>query len=394
MDQIGINRDDKLVSENRVSKIEGSQRNVLLVVRWPVGGIRTFLKYVISDFPAENYRFSIVGVSTEGMNALRSDLGNRVDTWVLVPPDGSEARGITKAIWKLCRSKHFDAIHAHGFTSAIASIPSCLVSRSALICTAHDTLSDVQFSGVGGKMRKVILATALWKCRAIHSVSKDAESNLLSYFPFLRGKSVAIKNGINVSLFRDCERANLHETLGIDPLVKIIGFFGRFMGPKGFKYLISAIELIKNESVSADVHVVCFGSGAFIREEQLEIERRGLVSFFTFLPFTADVSGAMKGCDLIVMPSISEACPLQPMEALCAGVPFVGTNCIGLREVLERTPALQVQAGDSNSLAEGILQSFKRGRDPFVEFAPIAAERFDVRNTIAEIYELYEKVIE
>lgn len=371
----------------------GSIRRVLLVIRWPVGGIRTFLKYVISDFPCDSYRFSVVGVTNEGMSSLRSDLGACVDNWTLIPSDGNEARNLAKAVWRLNREFHFDAIHAHGFTSVIACIPSSVLSHSVLICTAHDILSDVQFLGLRGTIRKVVLGAALSRCKVIHSVSKDAEENLLSYFPSLRKKSVAIMNGINVELFSNSERADLHQKLGIDRSVKLIGFFGRFMGQKGFKYLVSAVEHIREDRYLPDVHIVCFGSGDFIREEQDEIRRRGLETSFTFIPFVPEVSSVMKGCDLIAMPSLWEACPLQPMEALCAGVPFVGSNCIGLREVLERTPAIQVETGDAVNLAAGILQSLERGRGPFEKFAPVAADRFDVRRTAMDIYELYEKVI-
>lgn len=371
----------------------GSTRNVLLVIRWPVGGIRTFLKYVISHFPSESYRFSVIGVSGEGMSVLKSDLGDHVDSWTTIPSDGKEALNLTKAVWRLSRERHFDVIHAHGFISAIACLPSSLITRSLLICTSHDVLNYVQFSGPLGAVRKAVLAAALSKCKMVHSVSKDAESNLLDYFPFLNSKSVTILNGIDVNQFSDCKRTNLHQELGIDPTVKIIGFFGRFMSQKGFKHLISAISYLRSYYDSPDIHVVCYGSGAFIREEQCEINRAGLESYFTFVPFAPDVSGAMKGCDVVVMPSLWEACPLQPMEALCSGVPFVGSNCIGLREVLEKTPAIQVTTGDAISLAHGILRCLKMGREPFLKFAPVAAERFDVRKTAAEVYELYEKVI-
>lgn len=381
------------MGENKILERQADQRRILLVVRWPVGGIRTFLKYVISDFPSDGYRFSVVGTCTEGMTALRSELGDRVDNWILVPDCGNEALNISIAICRLHRKQTFDAVHAHGFTSAVACLPLGLTSRSTMICTSHDIINESQFEGPKGFLRRMVLAVALGRCKSVHSVSRDAESNLLSYFPFLRGKSITIKNGVDVRLFRNCERTELHGMYGLNPSVKIIGFFGRFMGQKGFKYLVAAIEILRSDSGSPDVHVLCFGSGAFIREEQEEIRRKGLESYFTFVPFTPDVSGVMKGCDLIAMPSLWEACPLQPMEALCAGVPFIGSNCIGLSEVLEGTPALQSVAGDSKSLATGILQSLERGREPFEKFAPVAAERFDVRKTALNIYELYEKVI-
>lgn len=379
---------------NRMGNNHGGQRrHILLVVRWPVGGIRTFLKYLITFFPSENYRFSILGVSTEGMDALKEELGDRVERWVLVPPEGNVVPKLLTQARSLYRQHHFDAVHAHGFTSAIACLFLGLTTRARLICTSHDVLNPQQFRGAKGWIRRAILGAALARCSVVHSVSHDAEANLLSEFPAVRRKSRVISNGVNVELFSAAQPVDLHAAHGIDRDVKIVGFFGRFMGQKGFKHLIGAIDSLAQQGDAPAFHVVCFGSGAFIREEQIEIRRRGLESSFTFSPFIPDVSGAMKGCDLIAMPSLWEACPLQPMEALCAGVPFVGTDCIGLREVLSNTPAVVVKSGDARALANGMLECLKLGRKPFEAFTVEAKERFDVRHTASGVYDMYEKVM-
>ena len=85
--------------------------------------------------------------------------------------------------------------------------------------------------------------------------------------------------------------------------------------------------------------MLCFGWGGFIREEQVEIKRRGLENNFHFLPFQENPARAIRGVDVVVMPSLWEACPLLPMEVLVAGVPVIGTDCVGMREVLLDTPA-------------------------------------------------------
>jgi len=381
------------VCANRADIASSERRHVLLVVRWPVGGIRTFLKYVISYFPSDKYRFSVIGVSTEGMGALKEELGDLVERWVLVPPEGKVVPELLVQTRLLYRQHRFDAVHAHGFTSVIACLFLGLTSRARLICTSHDVLNHQQLSGPKGWVRRAILGAALARCRVVHSVSYDAEANLLSEFPSLKAKSRVITNGIDVALFSTAQPVDLREAHGISPDVKIVGFFGRFMGQKGFKYLIGAIESLERRDDVPAFHVICFGSGAFIREEQIEIRRRGLESLFTFSPFIPDVSGAMKGCDLIAMPSLWEACPLQPMEALCAGVPFVGTDCIGMREVLSNTPATVVKSGDTIALADGMLECLELGREPFEAFSAKAKERFDVRRTASSVYEMYEKVL-
>lgn len=379
---------------NSASTLSGPTLNILLVVRWPVGGIRTFLRYVINELPANQFCFSIVAVETEGMKALRDELGDRLSACVTVEPDGKEERSMVKAVLETMREQKFDLIHAHGFTSNIVSLFPSIFLKTPLLCTSHDVINSNQFEGVKGWLKMRLLEFSLRHCKAIHSVSRDAQDNLSSFFPRIKeNRKHIIFNGVKTQQFLGAKPQNVHDIAKIDYEIPIIGFFGRFMGQKGFRILIDAVELIRNELLLPRVHVVCFGSGAFIREEQIEIEKRGLSSDFSFIPFTADVSGMMKGCDAIAMPSFWEACPLQPMEALSAGVPFVGSDCIGLREVIKNTPAKMVPVGDSAALARALVELLSAGKSEFEKFAPEAADRFNITNTIFDIENLYLRVL-
>lgn len=367
---------------------------VLLVVRWPVGGIRTFLKYVLAKFPPDKYDFLFVGADTESTQVLRDDLGELVSEWFLFPNSGSELKACMRLVWQAIESNDIDVIHAHGFTSALASVIPAKVRGVPTICTSHDMLTANQFLGIKGVIKKIGLSVALNQCVLIHSVSEDAKANLSAMLPLVRkNKLTVVLSGVDTTAFRDSTPRDLKTELSLADDAVLIGFFGRFMSLKGFGFLVDAIDRLREDLGSPQIHVVCFGSGAFIREEQADIERRKLTESFTFFPFTADISGAMKGCDLIAMPSKSEACGLLAMEALSAGVPLVGSDCIGLREVLKDTPAVVVKTGDSDSLAAGIVKCLEKGRPPFEDYVPIAVERFNVINTANKIQTIYEQVL-
>lgn len=369
------------------------QVNVLLLVRWPVGGIRTFIKYVIQNFSDRKFKFSFIGVDTEGVRALKGDLGHIVNDWIIVPADGNEFFSLFSELSRFLKNNNVDIIHSHGFISCIASAIPSLIYRVPVVCTSHDVISDNQFSGAQGFFKRSILGLSLRRCNVVHSVSHESDANLKRMFPFLSNRGIIISNGIDAGYFQKAPRQDLKARFMLSDSSSIIGFFGRFMSPKGFRYLIDAAEILAKTGSIGEFYVICFGSGAFIREEQAEIQRRGLESIFIFAPFTSDVSGVMKGCDVIAMPSIWEACPLQPMEALSAGVPFVGSDCKGLRVVLQGTPSIIVKAGDGQSLANGIAECLTLGRKPFEDYAPNAVARFDVKNTVAEIKKMYEKVL-
>src|SRR5690606_20718599 len=101
-----------------------------------------------------------------------------------------------------------------------------------------------------------------------------------------------------------------------------------------------------------------------------------LANLFYMHDFVADTAPYVKGCDLVVMPSLWEACPLLPMEVLSAGVPLVASRCIGLREVCEGTPAILVDPASAESLIAGLIAANSAPREVFGEYASKARKRY------------------
>ncbi|WP_323753760.1 glycosyltransferase family 4 protein [Marinobacter sp.] len=366
---------------------------ILVVARWPIGGIRTFLKYVYQEFLDGEFEFTFLGADTENSGVLDSDLAEIFPDWSLFPANGSAIRSCIHEVRKTLSRKKFDLVHAHGFTSTIACAIPARAARVPLICTSHDVLNPHQFKGIRGWLKKLILSLALNSCDRVHSVSFDALTNLETTLPMVSTrKHLVIRNGVQTTRFRDAKKVDLKRSLHLSNNDLLIGFFGRFMSQKGFSILVDAVEYLNSFKPSLSLNIVCVGSGGFIREEKAMLDNRGLSGVFNFYPYTPDISGHLKACDIVVMPSLWEACPLQPMEALSAGVPFVGSDCIGLREVLEDTPAVLVKAGSAESLANGIVECLEKGRQPFEDFSHEAVDRFEVRRTADQMKELYEQV--
>jgi glycosyltransferase involved in cell wall biosynthesis len=93
------------------------------------------------------------------------------------------------------------------------------------------------------------------------------------------------------------------------------------------------------------------------------------------------------------MPSLWEACPLLPMEAMCAGVPVLGSDCIGLNEVLAGSPSCIVPAGDEAALAAAIRQaSYAPWKDRAAQYAPLAQRRFDVQARAHDLAALFDQL--
>jgi glycosyltransferase involved in cell wall biosynthesis len=302
---------------------------------------------------------------------------------------------VTRLIWR----GHFDLIYSHGFTSAACVVLGAFLTRKPHIVTCHDVLLERQFAGFTGIVRKAILGIVLLLVDRIHCVSHDARANLLAFLPILRsrrGKVIAIPSGIEVKRFLAPDRRDLRREFELPIDSFLIGFLGRFMSQKGFRYLVDALaQMMKTESLPRRPMLLAFGSeGGFVREEREAVKGRGLSEVVRFLPFVPDIAPTLKGLDVVAMPSLWEACGLLAMEALVAGVPVIGTNCIGLREVLQDTPATVVPARDGLALAEALMDEMKHPTtDAARAFTTEAARRFEVERRAAEIEELMQNLV-
>jgi glycosyltransferase involved in cell wall biosynthesis len=162
------------------------------------------------------------------------------------------------------------------------------------------------------------------------------------------------------------------------------------MEQKGFLPLLGALQRLLAEGSPRPLHLLAVGSSDYQREYRAQVERRGLGRHVTMLDFVPDVQPVLRQLDLLVVPSLWEASSLVSMEAMAAGVPVLGTDCIGLREVLRDTPARVVRAGDEADLCRGLRQALA---EPWTAearaFAAEACARFDNARAAARLLELY-----
>jgi glycosyltransferase involved in cell wall biosynthesis len=76
---------------------------------------------------------------------------------------------------------------------------------------------------------------------------------------------------------------------------------------------------------------------------------------------------------------------------MSAGVPVLGSDCPGLREVLRDTPSRMVRTGEASALEVGLREALARPwGDAARSYAPFARRRFDVRRSAGRLVQLYE----
>lgn len=368
-----------------------------MVARWPLGGIRTYMRYVYGAL-GDDCQVTLVAAPNHENEALHRDC--QASGVRLVLSEQSDALSFVRQIYRELAGGGYDCIQSHGFISGTCAYAANIRFGVPHILTVHGILEERLLQGIAGKVKMAISSWIIRHVDVLYSVSHDIQAHLYEQIPSLAAApctKAVILNGIDTSRFDASQgkKGNLRSRFGLDKNLFLAGFVGRFMQQKGFNFLIDAIELLNDQgSLPPDFRVVAVGSGDYEVHYRTLVASKGLADRFVFIPFQSDMAGIYRDLDVVVMPSIWEACPLQPMEALAMGRPIIASNCIGLREVVRDTPALVFASGDTRALADCLRRACSEPlQERFTGFMPEARRRFDVCHTVDGFRALLERTV-
>lgn len=135
----------------------------------------------------------------------------------------------------------------------------------------------------------------------------------------------------------------------------VIGCASRLLRDKGIPELIEAIKIVeKNRDIelriAGDIHLNNPSSCT-----SQDIEKWSKISSVKFLGVVSDMVGFWQGCDMAILPSHREGFPKALLEAAACGLPLLGTDVPGVREiVLNGVNGLLFAKGDCNDIARKI----------------------------------------
>ena len=373
------------------------KNRILVIAKHPTGGIATYLRFKMSRKEFKKFHFTFLTPSIHFEKEIIDSFEHKNLDFLPIPKSSLEfLRAIRN---ELNSNGKYCLVHSHGFSAgALTQVMSYSCARTKHLMTAHDVFTQNQFVGLSGKIKKSIISFLFKRIKYIHTVTKEAEDNLISYFPAIPNKNIhLIIHGVNTQYFSTGKMRNLRTEIGINNDTLLIGFFGRFMAQKGFRTLVNAVELIDQSTHTKNIKVCTFGWGGFIREDYEYIEKKGLSEYFHQFEHTNDMPSAIKGMDLVAMPSRWEACGLLAMEVMAAGVPLIATHCVGLREVINETPVDSFDPDNANQLAAKIIYAINNIaviRKDFELFQVKAIERFDIQKPAEKLSKLFKDIIE
>lgn len=132
---------------------------------------------------------------------------------------------------------------------------------------------------------------------------------------------------------------------------------GRLSPEKGYQYLLEAASILEMEGV--DYQWLIVGEGAerrFIENSIHERKLQGKVSLLGALAST-EIRQLMRSSELFVLSSINEGAPVAYMEAMSSATPIVGTDVMGVSEILlDGKTGVLVPPADPAALARRIRE--------------------------------------
>jgi glycosyltransferase involved in cell wall biosynthesis len=162
-------------------------------------------------------------------------------------------------------------------------------------------------------------------------------------------KISVIKNSTRESWFKEEYRNINHST----SLKKVL-YIGILAEGKGIRYLFDAFRVLKERDIRIELELV--GRGEQLESEMRQFaEKNGFPDMVSFAGHSQTPFEFMRGCDLLVLPSIFDSYPNVILEGLHAGIPVIASRVGGIPDILEDDRLLFPPA-DSRAIAEKLEQ--------------------------------------
>ena len=259
---------------------------------------------------------------------------------------------------RIIDSERIGIVNAQHFMPTIYSYYGCkLGAKAALVFTAHSRWeiedTSLKWRVAGGYLLRRIDASV--------GVSPDVSSAIQSVFKTKASQTVTIENGVDTDLFgREKDVQGLRGNLGLTDRDIVIGTVGNLKKVKNHLLLLQAFAKVSEELESVKLLIV--GRGSMLESDDTEddlrlfVDKHRLAERVLFLGYRTDIAGLLQVMDIFCLTSLREGLPISLMEAMAAGLPVVGTNVQGIRDVITpNVDGILVELGDVTALKIALI---------------------------------------
>ncbi|BDU75918.1 glycosyltransferase [Mesoterricola sediminis] len=181
--------------------------------------------------------------------------------------------------------------------------------------------------------------------------------------------------------------AAFRASLGLGPQDILFCMVAGFQPGKRHRDLLQALADLPDPRI----HLALAGQGPLQETCRAWCQARGLAGRVHFLGERKDIPVVVRASRALVLPSEREGLSRCVMEAFALGVPVIGADARGVRDLLDACGGLKVPVGDPPALRTALerLAADPDGARALGEAARARATQFDVPNLVALHEALY-----
>ena len=257
----------------------------------------------------------------------------------------------------IIKDNNIDIVNAHHFMSLVYSFYGCKIKKRAkLIYTEH---SEWEIEKIRWRWKQ-IGSYLLNRTDGTIGVSDAVSKHIQKKFKTNDAKTFTILNGVALDAFTSSTEKNvLRKKLSIANNEKVIGIVANFRKIKNHIFLLKAFdELVR---VFNHVKLLLIGQGLEDDPENSEqeirnfINEKGLSKNILLLGYRCDIPDLLRIMDIFCLTSFKEGLPISLIEAMAAGLPVIGTDVEGIRDVIiPNRNGFLVQIGDAKELKNAL----------------------------------------
>lgn len=285
------------------------------------------------------------------------------------------------------RKENYDIIYIHSAVNVIPGLAGFLL-RKKIIWHINETFEAVGRNKIKGKIigfvsDKIILASP--SCQSI--IPKTALK-----------KCKLIYNAIDTELYK---RAKYDESIlqyfKIPNGSKIVLFVGYLSKRKGVDILVDAVKIISDKI--SNIYFILVGdvsntSRDFVADTKKRIKDLQIDDKIIFAGFRNDIPAMMKICDVFILPSRNEACPISLIEAMASGKPIISTNVGCVNDLLDNGKAGIIISSESPYELSNAILDLINNKEKCIELSNYAARRAEDLFSIKKFIQSIEETIE
>jgi len=264
-----------------------------------------------------------------------------------VGPSSFRSPALAIAIVRLARYLRRHAVrlvHCFDFYSNILGVSAARLAGTPVVIASQRDMGDLRSRG-----QQAIHSLVLELATHVLVNSDAIAARLAGTRAARRGRLAVIHNGVDLARFAPAADRSSR------PAPMTVATLANLRPEKGLLQLVEAAAVVTRQAPRA--RFVMWGDGPLRRDLDALIRARGLSGIVEMPGPTLQPERVLKGCDVFVLPSLSEASSNVVLEAMGTGLPVVATRVGGLPGLVEdQRTGLLVPPDDVPALAQAIVR--------------------------------------